>query len=157
MMKKEKKDKSALHITGGKDQPEQINTDAVSRLRSIKKKKMDPGEYFNAIRDGNRSILSQAITLTESSLSAHQELAQQVIDLCLPYSGTAFRIGITGVPGVGKSTFIESFGSHLVSIGKKIAVLAIDPSSERSQGSILGDKTRMELLATNENAYIRPS
>jgi len=101
--------------------------------------------------------LSQAITLIESSLHKHQEIAQKIIERSLPYSGKSIRIGITGVPGVGKSTFIESFGLYLSSLGKKIAVLAIDPSSERSGGSILGDKTRMGSLSADPNAFIRPS
>jgi len=102
-------------------------------------------------------ILSQAITLVESSKKDHQVLAQQIINHCLPLSGNSIRIGITGVPGVGKSTFIESFGTFLTGIGKKIAVLAIDPTSQQSRGSILGDKTRMDKLAVNPDAYIRPS
>jgi LAO/AO transport system kinase len=101
--------------------------------------------------------LSQAITLIESSLPAHQEVAQAIISKCLPHSGNSVRIGITGVPGVGKSTFIEAFGKHLTAQGRKIAVLAIDPSSSRSRGSILGDKTRMEELSVDKNAFIRPS
>lgn len=101
--------------------------------------------------------LSQAITLIESSKKDHQEIAQKVINFCLPLSGNSVRIGITGVPGVGKSTFIEAFGTFLTSIGKKVAVLAIDPTSQQSRGSILGDKTRMDKLAVNPDAYIRPS
>ena len=102
-------------------------------------------------------ILSQAITLIESSKSEHQAIGQQIINQCLPLSGNSIRIGITGVPGVGKSTFIEAFGTFLTSIGKKVAVLAIDPTSQQSRGSILGDKTRMDKLAVNPDAYIRPS
>lgn len=107
---------------------------------------------------GDRVMLSRAITLVESRLASDQELAQQVIDQLLPYTGNSLRIGITGVPGVGKSTFIETFGNYLINHqGKKIAVLAIDPTSQRSGGSILGDKTRMDSLATNPQAFIRPS
>ena len=102
-------------------------------------------------------MLSKAVTLVESSNSKHQEIAQEIIKQCLPYSGKSVRIGITGVPGVGKSTFIEALGTMLTGQGHKLAVLAIDPSSERSKGSILGDKTRMEVLAGDRNAYIRPS
>jgi len=102
-------------------------------------------------------ILSQAITLVESSLSEHYETAQTIIEKCLPYSSRSVRIGITGVPGAGKSTFIETFGLHITSQGKKLAVLTIDPSSEQTKGSILGDKTRMEQLSIHPNAYIRPS
>ena len=102
-------------------------------------------------------VLSQAITLIESSRKDHHLLGQEIINNCLPKSGNSIRIGITGVPGVGKSTFIESFGTFLTSMGKKVAVLAIDPTSQQSRGSILGDKTRMDKLAVNPNAYIRPS
>ncbi len=103
-------------------------------------------------------MLSRAITLVESTLASDQELAHQVMELILPHAGKSVRVGITGVPGVGKSTFIEAFGSHILAEhGKKLAVLAIDPTSQRTGGSILGDKTRMETLAANPNAYIRPS
>ena len=114
-------------------------------------------EYVNRIKKGDISILSQAVTLVESSLSEHQKIAQELIEKCLPYAGNSVRIGITGVPGAGKSTFIEALGMHLVRKGQKLAVLAIDPSSERSKGSILGDKTRMEELSVAQNAFIRPS
>lgn len=113
--------------------------------------------YTNGIEAKNTVILSQAITLVESSKKEHQNLAQQIINHCLPLAGKSIRIGITGVPGVGKSTFIEAFGTFLTSIGKKLAVLAIDPTSQQSRGSILGDKTRMDKLAVNPDAYIRPS
>ena len=106
---------------------------------------------------GDIASLSRAITLIESTHPKHQALAAQLLDQVLPYSGKAMRIGITGVPGVGKSTFIESFGMHLIGLGKKVAVLAIDPSSNISKGSILGDKTRMEQLSVAPNAFIRPS
>jgi LAO/AO transport system kinase len=102
-------------------------------------------------------VLSKAITLIESSRSQDQEQAAQLVDAVLPYSGKSLRIGISGVPGAGKSTFIESFGMYLTGIGKKVAVLAIDPSSSLSKGSILGDKTRMEQLSVHPNAFIRPS
>lgn len=114
-------------------------------------------EYIEGVRSGNRVILSQAITLTESTLPEDQHLASEVIHACLPHAGNSLRIGITGIPGVGKSTFIESFGQLMLERGHKLSVLAIDPSSERSKGSILGDKTRMEALTREENAYIRPS
>ena len=113
--------------------------------------------YIEGVLAGDRLVLSRAITLAESSLAEDQLLAQEVMDAILPQTGNSIRIGITGVPGVGKSTFIESFGSHLTAQGKKLAVLAIDPSSQRSGGSILGDKTRMEQLSHNPLAYIRPS
>lgn len=109
------------------------------------------------IINGNRTALGQGITLLESTLPEHEKQAQDLITACLPHSGKSIRIGITGVPGVGKSTFIEAFGKLLTSQGKKIAVLAIDPTSERTYGSILGDKSRMHELAADENAFIRPS
>jgi len=115
------------------------------------------GEYVDGILKGNITILSQAVTLVESSKPEHQALAQEIIEKCLPYVGNSMRIGITGVPGAGKSTSIDVFGMYLLKQGHKLAVLAIDPSSERSKGSILGDKTRMESLSREKNAFIRPS
>ena len=109
------------------------------------------------MRKGNITVLSQAVTLVESQLPEHQTVAQEVITGCLPYAGNSVRIGITGVPGSGKSTSIDTFGLHVLGRGGKLAVLAIDPSSERSKGSILGDKTRMERLSQQKNAFIRPS
>lgn len=117
----------------------------------------DPDYYVQGVLDGNRLMLSRTITLIESSLAAHQEMARTIIDRLLPHTGKAIRLGITGVPGAGKSTFIESFGTLLTEKGHRVAVLAIDPSSERSGGSVLGDKTRMLNLSINENAFIRPS
>jgi LAO/AO transport system kinase len=121
------------------------------------KKRLSITEYTNGITTGNRMILSRAITLIESNLPEDVELAQAVLESILPNTGKSIRIGITGVPGVGKSTFIETFGKFLTSQKKKIAVLAIDPSSQLTKGSILGDKTRMEELAHEPLAYIRPS
>lgn len=112
---------------------------------------------FEALRSGNRTALSSSITLLESSLEKDREIASAIIRLCLPFSGNSIRIGITGVPGVGKSSFIERFGMELIREGRRIAVLAIDPTSERTGGSILGDKTRMQQLSQEENAFIRPS
>ena len=106
---------------------------------------------------GDRTALGQGITLLESTLPEHEKQAQEWLTTCLPHSGKSIRVGITGVPGVGKSTFIEVFGKLLTSQGKKVAVLAIDPTSEQTQGSILGDKSRMHELSANENAFIRPS
>ncbi len=114
-------------------------------------------KLFKDILNGNVSALSKGITLVESSLNKDKILANKLIKLCLPKSGKSIRIGITGVPGVGKSTFIETFGKHLTNIGKKVAVLTIDPSSEKTKGSILGDKSRMNQLAIDKNAFIRPS
>ncbi len=114
-------------------------------------------EYVDGILKGNITMLSQAVTLVESAKPEHQEIAQQVIERCVPHSGKSVRVGITGVPGAGKSTSIDAFGLHLLKQGHKLAVLAIDPSSEITKGSILGDKTRMERLSVAENAFIRPS
>jgi LAO/AO transport system kinase len=111
----------------------------------------------NGILSGDKTALSRAITLVESTNPSHLERANEVINQCLPHADKSVRIGITGVPGVGKSTFIEAFGKHLTSLGHKVAVLAVDPSSSLSHGSILGDKTRMEELVKDNNAYIRPS
>ena len=155
-MNKEKNPHSALSVSKGIEQPESVNKGAADRIRSARKSP-STAAYVEGILAGNRTVLSQAITLIESSLESHQGIAQEIIEKCLPHAGNSIRIGITGVPGVGKSTFIESFGSHLTSLGKKLAVLAIDPSSERSGGSIMGDKTRMELLSTDPRAFIRPS
>jgi|TARA_B110000114_G_scaffold54849_1_gene58377 LAO/AO transport system kinase len=114
-------------------------------------------ELAQQIIEGNRTALGQGITLLESTLPEHEQKAQELIKLCLPHSQKSIRVGVTGVPGVGKSTFIEAFGKLLTGKGKKIAVLAIDPTSERTHGSILGDKSRMHELAADENAFIRPS
>lgn len=118
---------------------------------------MNTQEIIKQLLEGNRTALGRAITLVESTLDKHQAEAQEVLSACLPYSGQSIRLGITGVPGVGKSTFIEALGKHLTAQGKKVAVLAVDPSSERTRGSILGDKTRMNELAVDELAFIRPS
>ncbi|MCC2546961.1 methylmalonyl Co-A mutase-associated GTPase MeaB [Hymenobacter sp. BT175] len=121
-------------------------------------KRFTVDEYTEGILNGNRVLLSRAITLAESTLPTDQDLTQQLLNRLLPYTGRSVRVGITGVPGVGKSTFIEALGLHLVgSLGKRLAVLAVDPSSQRSGGSILGDKTRMNLLAAHPAAFIRPS
>ncbi|MCD4773928.1 MAG: methylmalonyl Co-A mutase-associated GTPase MeaB [Bacteroidales bacterium] len=157
MPEKKKKAESALKVNKGIEQPSSINEDAVKKIRVKKITELQTDEIVAGVLSGNRTILSKAITLVESTLPAHHNLAQEVIEKCLPHSGKSIRIGITGVPGVGKSTFIESLGTFLIKKGKKIAVLAIDPSSARSKGSILGDKTRMENLANNKNAFVRPS
>jgi len=127
------------------------------RKGKVYKRSYTASEYVEGILKGDRVILSQAVTLVESARYDHQQIAQEIIEKCLPHTGNSIRIGITGVPGAGKSTSIEAFGMHLIRSGKKLAVLAIDPSSERSKGSILGDKTRMEELSVQENAFIRPS
>jgi len=127
------------------------------RKSTGKRRQFSADEFVTGILSGNISMLSQAVTLVESSLPEHQIIAQEVIEKCLPYAGKSVRLGITGVPGAGKSTFIEALGMQLIHSGHKLAVLAIDPSSERSKGSILGDKTRMEDLSVAKNAFIRPS
>jgi len=152
-----KKKKSALSVSEGVSQPDSINRLAVNRLKQVKRKPYNTSELLDGLINRDISILSQAITLIESSHPRHQSEAQELISACLPHAGRAFRLGITGVPGAGKSTFIESLGQHLIEGGGRLAVLAIDPSSERSKGSILGDKTRMEELAGRPEAYIRPS
>ena len=120
-------------------------------------RKIDITQIANDIKQGSRSALSRGITLIESNAEHDFELAQELLQLLLPDSGSSIRIGITGVPGAGKSTYIESFGSFLCTKGHKVAVLAVDPTSSLSGGSILGDKTRMEMLARNPHAFIRPS
>lgn len=141
----------------GIEQPGQINEDALRKLKSKRPQALNTAEFVSGIRSGNRTVLSKAITLIESSLHTHQQKAQEIINACLPYSGKSIRIGVTGVPGVGKSTFIEALGLYLSKQDHQVAVLAIDPSSTRSKGSILGDKTRMEQLSVDPKAYIRPS
>jgi LAO/AO transport system kinase len=154
---KESPFESALKVNEGIEQPPQFNEEARQRFIRHRRKLLAPEQYFEGILDRNTALFSQAITLVESTLPEHQAIAQRIIELCLPYSGKSMRIGITGVPGVGKSTFIDAFGMHLVNHGHHVAVLAVDPSSERSGGSILGDKTRMEELSRQSNAFIRPS
>mgnify|MGYP003331898975 CR=1 FL=1 len=121
------------------------------------RKEFSVNELYKGIIANNRIILSKAITLIESTRKLDQEKAEKLLQMCMPHSGNSIRIGITGVPGVGKSTFIESFGLFALNKGKKLAVLAIDPSSQLNKGSILGDKTRMNDLSSNKNAFIRPT
>ena len=151
---------TALVVNEGVEQPPIINP----YIKNFFKKKpalLSVEEYMAGITSGNTTILSQAITLVESNLPAHRDVAQKIIAACQEHTVKSgiktMRIGITGVPGAGKSTFIEAFGSFITSKGHKLAVLAIDPSSEKSKGSILGDKTRMETLCNDPNAFIRPS
>lgn len=156
-MAEKKKKKSALIVNPGIEQPLPVSEESVIKFKKIKKKQYHVDDYIDGIVNCDRTLLSQAITLVESSRPEDQIIARKIIERCLPYSGNSVRIGITGVPGVGKSTFIESLGLYITALGKKLAVLAIDPSSERSKGSILGDKTRMEVLSVHPAAYIRPS
>jgi LAO/AO transport system kinase len=149
--------KSALSVNNGVIRPPDISAESIRLHKQKRKSQLPADEYVEGILAGNRTLLSRAITLTESSLPSHAELAQKIIEKCLPWSGKSLRVGITGVPGVGKSTFIESLGIQLIRSNRKLAVLAIDPSSERSKGSIMGDKTRMEQLSAEPAAFIRPS
>jgi LAO/AO transport system kinase len=148
---------SALHEKEGIQQPEILSKSSVVHIQQSRKVLPSSNELVDGILSGNITALSRAITLVESTQIAHLTKANEVINACLPYANKSVRIGITGVPGVGKSTFIEAFGKHLTGLGKRVAVLAVDPSSTISHGSILGDKTRMEELVKDKNAFIRPS
>ncbi len=156
-MEHKQRAKSALTVNPGVPQPPTVNEQFLERSQLRRKRIQPPDFYVEGILQGNITILSQAITLVENALPSHYEVGQKVIEQCLPYSGNSIRIGITGVPGAGKSTFIEALGGTITAMGRKLAVLAIDPSSQRSKGSILGDKTRMETLCNDPNAFIRPS
>ena len=147
---------AGLAVNKGIEQPPTVNP-YLKKMRTAHRRTFTAAEYVEGIVKGVTSILSQAVTLVESSRYEHQAIAQEVIETCLPHACGSVRVGITGVPGAGKSTLIDAFGLHVLKRGGKLAVLAIDPSSERSKGSILGDKTRMEKLAIHPNAFIRPS
>lgn len=147
----------ALQEKSGVTPPPTINVEMVNRLKTQRSNRPNVSELFQGILDQNQVALSRAITVIESTAKKHQREARELIKMCLPYSTKSIRIGITGVPGVGKSTFIESFGKLLISKGKRVAVLTVDPSSSITKGSILGDKTRMEELVKERNAFIRPS
>lgn len=144
---------AGLTVNEGVAQPPTVNPYMKHRRRPMP----TVNELVEGILKGDVMMLSRGVTLIESRVVEHQALAQEVIEKCLPYSGNSRRIGITGVPGAGKSTSIDVFGLHVLKSGGKLAVLAIDPSSERSKGSILGDKTRMEKLSVHQDAFIRPS
>ena len=148
---------AGLQVNAGVAQPSTVNP-WLSRMRKHRHVLFTVDEYVSGILKGDVTRLSQAVTLVESTLPEHQVVAQEVIEKCLPYSGNSVRVGISGVPGAGKSTSIDAFGVHLLNkYGGKLAVLAIDPSSEKTKGSILGDKTRMEKLAVHPKSFIRPS
>ena len=149
--------KSALTEKDGISPPEITDDNAISNIVKKRKKQPSSSDLIEGILKGDISSLSRAITLIESKNPKHLEKANEVIKGCLPHANNSVRIGITGVPGVGKSTFIETFGKHLITQGKKVAILAVDPSSSITKGSILGDKTRMADLVKEPNAYIRPS
>lgn len=156
-MAEKKIHKSALQKQERVSQPEITNSISISKLKGKRKAQPNTQKLINEILNGDITALSRAITLVESKNSKHIKKANAIIKACLPHANNSIRIGITGVPGVGKSTFIEAFGKHLTGLGKKVAVLAIDPSSTITKGSILGDKTRMEDLVKDKNAFIRPS
>ena len=151
------KNSSALHEKDGVSQPETTSRSSAEKIKLNRVKQNSVNEFVSKILEGNITFLSKAITLVESTNSKHQEKANQILEKCLPHANKSIRIGITGIPGVGKSTFIEAYGKYLTSKGNKVAVLAVDPSSSVNKGSILGDKTRMEQLVTDKNAFIRPS
>jgi LAO/AO transport system kinase len=156
-VKQSKKSNSALHEKDGIEQPEIVSQSSVEKIVRFRKVQPSASELISGILNHDKVALSRAITLVESTNPEHLTKANEVINGCLPFANKSIRIGITGVPGVGKSTFIETFGKFLTHLDKKVAVLAVDPSSTISHGSILGDKTRMEELVNDENAYIRPS
>jgi len=152
-----KQKKSALQEKQGVSQSEITNAISIQKMKQKRKAQPSAADLVSQILKGNITALSRAITLVESKNTAHLEKANTIIKACLPHANQSVRVGITGVPGVGKSTFIEAFGTYLTGQGKKVAVLAIDPSSSLTKGSILGDKTRMEDLVKDKNAFIRPS
>jgi LAO/AO transport system kinase len=152
-----KQKKSALNEQDGVSQNAMTNISSIELIKQKRKTQPSVEDLITQILKGDITALSRAITLVESKNPEHLKKANTVIKACLPHANNSIRIGITGVPGVGKSTFIETFGMHLTTLGKKVAVLAVDPSSSLTKGSILGDKTRMENLVKNDNAYIRPS
>jgi LAO/AO transport system kinase len=156
-MKEKEGSNKSLKILEGVSQPPNINPDVLANNVRKKRKRYTVNELAEGVLSGNRTMLSKAITMVESALPEHYKIAQEIVEKCLPYSARSIRIGITGIPGAGKSTFIESFGLHAAATGRKVAVLAIDPSSKNSKGSILGDKTRMEKLSIHPDAFIRPT
>lgn len=144
---------SALEVTPGIPTPPVVNP----HYKRAKRHNWSVDDFVEGILRGDITMLSQAITMVESLRPEHHAMAQQIIERCLPHASRSVRIGITGVPGAGKSTFIEAIGTRVTSLGHRLAVLAIDPSSERTKGSVLGDKTRMETLVHDPDAFIRPS
>lgn len=148
---------STKHTNNSPKTPSSTSSQAIDRFKKLQQKEVVIDPIFKAIIAQDTAALSKGITLIESTQQNHIEKAQHLIEMCLPYANNSVRIGITGVPGVGKSTFIEALGNLLLQKGKKVAVLAVDPSSTISHGSILGDKTRMESLVRSSMAFIRPS
>ena len=156
-MQNKTKHPSNLTEVDGVKSPNKTNKKSINKIKLHRKKQPSIDRFVEEIKKGNITYLSRAITLIESTTEKHQKKASKIIIACLPFANKSIRIGITGVPGVGKSTFIESLGKFLVKKGKKIAILAIDPTSSVNKGSILGDKTRMEELVKEVNVFIRPS
>jgi len=156
-MVQQSKNTNALSEKAGIEQPQRLSDRAAQKLKKSRRKAPSTAALIKAILANDKAALSRGITLIESTAKKHQDQAKELITACLPKANYSTRIGITGVPGVGKSTFIEQLGLLLTSKGHKVAVLAVDPSSTISHGSILGDKTRMEALVTEPNAFIRPS
>ncbi len=156
-MAKKKANKSALHEKEGISQPKSISEKVASTLKKRRKKVPSTNDLIKGILKKDKTSLSRAITLVESTTINHQNQARKIIEACLPHANKSIRIGVTGVPGVGKSTFIEQFGKLIAQKNLRVAVLAVDPSSSISGGSIMGDKTRMEDLVKEPNAFIRPS
>ena len=156
-MAKKNKHKSALQEKEGVSQSEITNESSIDKIKKKRRSQSSPYDLVEGILKGDITSLSRAITLIESRNQKHLDSANTIIKSCLPHAGKSIRIGITGVPAVGKSTFIEALGKYLTNQGEKVAVLAVDPSSSLTKGSILGDKTRMEDLVKDQNAFIRPS
>ena len=156
-MKKQKKHTSALNELQGVEKPQNLSSVTALKLKKARKQKQGIPKLIQGVLAANKTALSRAITIIESTAPKDQQDAIQLIQGCITHANKSIRIGITGVPGVGKSTFIEQFGTLLTQKGHKVAVLAVDPSSSLSNGSILGDKTRMEELVKNKLAFIRPS
>lgn len=156
-MAKSSKHKGALKEKKGVVQPDSMSKKSADQLKINRKKTPSTQQLIENLIKNDKTALSRAITLVESTAPKHQTKAKEIIEACLPFANKSVRIGITGVPGVGKSTFIEQFGKLLAAQNHKVAILTVDPSSSISKGSILGDKTRMEDLVKEPNAFIRPS
>jgi len=151
------KKKTALKQTKEISVSETVNINSTKQFKDKRKRELNSNKLVEGILNQNITALSRAITLVESTNTKHDFKAQEILKKCLPYANKSIRIGITGVPGVGKSTFIEALGNHLSLLDKRIAILAIDPTSSITKGSILGDKTRMSTIVNNKNVFIRPS
>ncbi len=156
-VKSKKPNTTAINEKAGIEHPKSIDAKAIAKIKLKRKRQQSTAYLAKKITEGNITALSRAITLIESKNPKHAQQAEQLINICLPKANNSIRVGVTGVPGVGKSTFIEALGNLITTQNKKVAILAVDPSSTISGGSILGDKTRMNTLVKNKNAFIRPS